>query len=130
MKRKKPPIALVSVLILSLLGLVIAGPGFAFYNKSTADQMAQLQKEAEDRARAAQAEQMKTAKVDSTGELKKLQDNVSTVGTPQARSPMQMSSSDGGKTTKSAVPTVIMPNTDIQKPKPNPTAPVGQWYHK
>ncbi len=128
MKRKKPPIALVSVLILSLLGLVIAGPGFAFYNKSTADQMAQLQKEAEDRARAAQEDQKKTSKIDATGELDKLQKNVSTVGTPQAHSPMEMASSDGGKTTKSAIPTVIMPNTDIQKPKPNPTAPVSHWY--
>jgi hypothetical protein len=44
--------------------------------------------------------------------------------------PTPASTSDGGprKNFKTAVPTVIMPDEKLEKPKPNYSGPTTQWY--
>lgn len=130
MKRKKPPIALFSVMIVAILGLVIAGKGFAFYNLSPQEQSAQLQKEAEDKARASASQMQKEAKIDSSTEVEKMHAKLKE--STGSRQPM-MAKTDQLATNhsnRSSVPTVIMPDETISMPKPNTSAPTSQWYDK
>jgi hypothetical protein len=128
MKRKKPPIALISVLVVSILGLVIAGKAFSFYNLSMEEQQQQLQKEAEERARAAPPVVDNSAKKPDSAAVEAMKAKMK-VGTPRtAAAANAVDPSD--RHFKTAVPTVIMPDEALQKPKPNSAAPTTQWYDK
>ncbi len=129
MKRKKPPVALISVLVLAFLGLAIAGPGFAFYNKSQEEQQTLIHQQEEDRAKAAYAEATKNVKVDSSSEVDKMKKTLSS-GKPSVAQQASKSKAEGGRPTQATVPTVIMPDDTVRKPVKNPTTPVGQWYDK
>ncbi len=129
MKNKKPPVALISVLVISFLGLAIGGPKFAFYNKSQEDQQKQIHQEEEDRERAKVNEEKKELKVDSSAELEKMKKTLAADKGPKAMQQAQKSQGDG-RTAKTTVPTVIMPDDVVRKPTLNPTSPVGQWYDK
>ena len=126
MKRKKPPIALISFLVISLLGLVIFSKTFGFYNLSSEDQQKEMQKQAEDRARAAQASApAPVGKIDASKELAAMKNNLkSTVG--DNKKPMERETSVESR--KASVPTVIMPSDEVRKPTLNPSSPSSQWY--
>lgn len=130
MKRKKPPIALISVLVVSMLGLVIAGNSFSFYNKSGEEQFNLRQKEAMELA-AAQARDKPVTKAptskDSVDELKKQMQ----VGTPQVSGlANKVATDENERAFKTAVPSVVMPDESVQKPKENPTSPKPQFWQK
>jgi type II secretory pathway pseudopilin PulG len=127
MKRKKPPVALISVLVVAVLGLAIVSKGFSFYNQSPEEQQKQLQQEAMERAQANATPSKNDQKVDSTGEAKALKDSIK-AGTPSTASIRAKVPGQGGL--KTTVPTVVMPDETVQKPKPNTAAPSGQWYDK
>jgi flagellar biosynthesis/type III secretory pathway M-ring protein FliF/YscJ len=132
MKRKKPPIMLVSVLVVSVLVLAITAKPFGNYSKSMQEQQALLEQEAKEREMAqARQDKPKDQKIDTSAAIKDMKDNLKTVGTPQLASPAgRVAGDDGGKNYKTAVPTVVMPDQEVQKPKPNTTAPSTQWYDK
>lgn len=130
MKRKKPPIALITVLVGSILGLVIAGKAFSFYNLSMEEQQKQLQQEAEDRARANPKVPTSTnTKADGSKAVQDMKAKVKEYGTPQVAEPASMGVAPDHKNYKTAVPTIVMPEEALQKPKPNSSAPIGQWYN-
>lgn len=129
MKKKKPPVALISVLVISFLGLAIGGPKFAFYNKSMEEQQTQIHQEEEERERAKVNDQKKELTVDASAEVKKMKDTLAKDMGPKAAQQAQKSPGDG-RTAKTTVPTVIMPDDTVRKPTLNPTTPIGQWYDK
>lgn len=128
MKRKKPPIALFSVMIVAILGLVIAGKGFAFYNLSPKEQMEQLQKEAEDKARASASQTQKDAKIDSSTEVQRMKEKMKE--SSRTAMPAKAGQPSTNHAMRASVPTVIMPDETITIPKPNTSAPSSQWYDK
>jgi type II secretory pathway pseudopilin PulG len=134
MKRKKPPIALISVMVVSMLGLVIAGKAFSFYNLSGEEQAKQLQQEAEDRARAAARAPENNEKIDSSRAMSdiksKLQSPPDKPSVAKQAGRVATDDQPGGKNFKTAVPTVIMPEESVYIPKPNSAAPTAQWYDK
>ena len=123
MKRKKPPIALISFLVISLVGLVIVGPAFAFFNKSGEDQMKQLQQEAMERAKANASKPAEN--VNAKQEVGAMKDALKKESKPQTAPQKPMDPSEHGKAT---VPTVIMPSDEVRKPTPNSASPSSQWY--
>lgn len=130
MKRKKPPIALISFLVVSILGLVIFSKSFAFFNLSQQDQMTQLQQEAEERAKS-QTSPPPGAKPDATREVNAMKSAMKLntkkeLGKPEsAPIPGRPGGAPGGGAT---VPTVVLPSDIIQKPQPNTAATSSQWY--
>lgn len=132
MKRKKPPIMLISVLVVSVLGLAIAAKPFGNYSKSMQEQQALLEQEAKEREMAkARQEPPKDQKIDTSAAVKDMKEKMKEVGTPQLAQPQgRVAGDDSGKSFKTAVPTVVMPDEKVQRPKPNTSAPSTQWYDK
>jgi hypothetical protein len=131
MKRKKPPIALISVMVVAALGLVISGKAFSFYNKTGQEQLDQLRQEAEERERAKVKMPTANEKGDSSKAVADMKAKMAEVGKPQIANQAAMVADDqqpGGRGFKTSVPTVIMPDQTIQKPKPNTAAPSPMWY--
>ncbi len=126
MKKRKPPIALMSVLVLSVLGLAIASGGWRFYGKTQQEQAEIQQQEAMDKARANSVNQKPSdnSKVDLDKEVGAL--TASAKGASQAKSAAAPADEHAPKT--APVPTVVMPDERLTKPQKNPTAPSSQWY--
>lgn len=123
MKRKKPPVALISTLVVSVLCLVIASGAWKFYTKTPEEQQQQLQQEAIDRARAQQANQQPSNQKINTGkEVDDLQKRLQASG---AKTP---STDSGEMMRKATMPTVVMPEQVIHKPTRNPGTTSSQWY--
>lgn len=123
MKRKKPPVALISTLVVSVLGLVIASGVWKFYTLSPEDQQKQLQQEAIARMQAQQKDQAPTdQKVNAAKEADALKKRIQASG---AKTPM----TDSEQLARLAsVPTVIMPEEVVHKPVKNPATTSSQWY--
>jgi type II secretory pathway pseudopilin PulG len=126
MKRKKPPVALISFLVISLLGLVIFSKSFAFYNKTGEEQQQELQKQAQEAAQANAIKPPET-KSDASAEVKHLKDAMK--HSPNGTSVLKPTGPDGDMQPKHArQPTVLMPSEEIRKPTQNTSAPSSQWY--
>ena len=126
MKRKKPPIALISFLVISVLGLVIFSSRFAFYNKSAEEQQAEIQKQAQEAA-SANAIKPPERKADATADLNKMKDAMKqSASKAPAGVHKQMPVSDTPDS--ASQPTVVMPPDEVRKPVQNSTSPSSQWY--
>ena len=124
MKRKKSPIALISVLVVACLGLVIAGPGFAFFSKSAQEQQSELQRQAVEAAKA-RADKTPVGKVDGNKAVQDMKANLKQKGGGLApRDPNKAEAQPA----MSEVPTMFMPDDKVNKPQPNTAAPSSQWY--
>ncbi len=121
MKRKKPPVALISVLVCAALGLVIASGAWKFYNLSPEDQMKQRQEEEMARQRATMTKP-DMSQVNAKAEADSLANRLkNTEKTSKAdASPGEMRHKD--------IPTVILPDPTTMKPVKNTQAPSSQWY--
>ena len=126
MKRKKPPIALISFLVISVLGLLIFSKNFAFYNKTAEEQQAELQKQAQEAA-SANAIKPPEKKADASADVKQMKAAMKgSQSSPQKGKPKDLKSGDASD--QAIMPTVIMPGDDVKKPTQNTSAPSSQWY--
>lgn len=119
MKRKKPPVALISVLVCAALGLVIASGAWKFYNLSPEDQMKQRQEEEMARQRAAMTKP-DMSKVDAKAETQSLAERLKKTE-KTAEAPAE-------EMRHKSIPTVILPDPTAMKPVKNTSAPSSQWY--
>lgn len=119
MKRKKSPVALITILVVAVAGLLLASKPFGRYSKSMEEQMQEMQQEAMAKARAEQAAKPKTetkrdAKAEASEMIAKMRKNKPTGDVPEEGE------------TKS--PSIIMPDNPVYVPKPNEAATSSQWY--
>ena len=126
MKRKKPPIALISVLVVALLGIIIASPGFAFFNKSAEEQEKVLQQQAMDQAKA-QAAKEPAGKVDAPREVAAMKSALQK-GSATPKPSANKLDEHGEQARKHETPSMVMPLDEVRKPRPNDNAPSSQWY--
>jgi cytoskeletal protein RodZ len=136
MKKKKPPVALLSVLVVAVLGLVISSQAFRFWNQTAEEQQKQLQQEAMDRNKAkpltpdAEKLDSKTQVAGLTDRLKEKEGKKDKMkdGTGAPGSPKQAAMSASAEMAQ--VPSIVMPSTAVVKPVPNTAATSSQWYDK
>lgn len=128
MRRKKPPVALMTVLVVSVVGLFIASGSWSFYTKSTEDQMKQLQEEAMKKAQNQMANTKPKAaasKEETKAAVADFKKSFTETGEGDLK-PMRPGDKGGaGAPTR---PSVVMPDQQVYKPTKNPAAPSGQWW--
>jgi hypothetical protein len=129
MKRKKTPVALITVLILTIGGLIVASSKFKVYTMSGEEQMKLVQQEEADKQRAA-------------GPPKRADNGPKTSDAPAMRGSLARPYPEGGEapTPKSAPgrpgapggkPSIVKPDTStVAKPTRNETSTSSQWYGK
>lgn len=123
MIKRKPPVALITVLVVAIAGLVIAAKPFGIYSKSPEEQAKIMQKEMEDAMRAREQKEPDMKKVNTDEEAKKLRENLKTTGGQKRRTGPEGEDEDTS-------PSVVLPEQKDYKPVPNEAATSSQWYDK
>jgi mannitol-specific phosphotransferase system IIBC component len=120
MKRKKTPVGLISVLVVSVVGLLIVSSQFAFYSRSQEEQMQEMQEKMQKEMAAKSGKQEAPKNVNVSKETQGLRDRLKK-NAPKMRSPnMDDNMPDQ--------PSVLKPENTVYVPVPNEAATSSQWY--
>jgi hypothetical protein len=123
MMKRKPPVALITVLVVAVAGLVIAAKPFGIYSKSPEEQAKIMQKEMEDAMRAREQKDPDMKKVNTDAEAAKLRANLKIASGGPAKEGAEGDPEDTS-------PSVVLPEQVDYKPVPNEAATSSQWYDK
>jgi uncharacterized membrane protein YgaE (UPF0421/DUF939 family) len=119
MKRKKTPVAAITVLVLAFVGLLISSKQFNFYSKSPQEQMQEMQEKKEMQAKSAQAPSQEVNASQETASLKNRLKSVN-AGALKAEKP--------DDDTRPKEPSVLMPEDKVYVPVKNEATTSSQWY--
>jgi hypothetical protein len=122
MKKRKSPVALLTVLVLAIVGLVIAAKPFSNYTLSAEEQQKLFQAEQEAAMKARTPAPADMSKVDVSNEQEVMK--------AQLKAAPKASIKRVGEMETDGSPSVIMPEQVEYKPKPNDAATSSQWYDK
>ena len=121
MKRKKTPVALITVLVLAVGGLAIASKQFSFYNLSAEEQNRQRQEEYM-KEQEAKAGQSKPAPTDASKEEAEMKARLKSSATAKPAVPQEERIG--------RPPSIVSQQQQVYKPKQNDSSTSSQWFDK
>ena len=122
MKKKKPPIIQITILVFAVFGLLIASVRWKFYNLSGEDQQKELQEQTMAQLKAQAGSQPKDTKTDSSKEIAALKERTKNAGSQKPKG------DDMEPLMKNTQPSVVMPDETVHKPVRNTATTSSQWY--
>ena len=122
MKKKKPPIIPITILVFAIFGLLIASVRWKFYSLSGEDQQKELQDQTMAQIKANAGTQPKDKKGDTSKELAALKERTKVAASTKPKS------DDMEPMMKNTQPSVVMPDETVRKPVRNTATTSSQWY--
>jgi hypothetical protein len=125
MKRKKTPVALITFLVVTFLGLIIMSPKFGFYSKSGEEQFNEMKEQMMKEAQAkSNSKQEKPMDINANAEAKAMQERMKKIGAQ----PQRPGTDADGEMRIPDQPSVLVPENKVYKPVPNEASTSSQWY--
>ena len=122
MKKKKPPIIPITILVFAIFGLLVASVKWKFYSLSGEEQQQELQKQTMDAMKASAGTQPKDKTVDASKDLAALKERTKDAAANKSKG------GDMEPLMKNTQPSVVMPDETVRKPVKNSASTSSQWY--